>query len=114
MVLFRGHDKNKIHQLEEEVIGCAFMVIECTLTTLPETEKTVLQQKSRRVFKLGGSETLLSLVNYTLPAHLGNHVLIDANVMDFDFPLLLSLESLNQVQVKPDLGRSRRSIHIRR
>ena len=122
--LFTGHSEKSIGQLccearNSAVIdsGCTSSVMgekwfECYKHSMSESEKSEMKiEDGRKVLKFGGGQRLRSKFCVHLPCRLGGKdVMIKADVIESDIPLLLSLDALRKAHFKLDLEKDEAKI----
>ena len=126
--LFTGYNKKSIEQLGCEArnsavidSGCSSSVMgekwfECFKGSMSESDKVEMKfEDGKKIFKFGGGERLKSKQCVQLPCRLGGKdVLITADVVESDIPLLLSLKAMKKAHVKLDLEKDEAEIFGKR
>ena len=113
--LFTGYNQRDIGLLGSESKRQAILDSACTSSCMGSSwyecfkdglaeGESIKETEGVKMFKFGGGERLKSLKCVQLPCMLaGRDVMIEADVVDSDIPLLLSLKAMKGAQVKLDL-----------
>ena len=114
IVLYTGNIASYVSNLSVEAANCVVLDSACSFTvcgqkwldyylaSLSEAKRNEVKiESSDREFRFGGGERLMSSGLYSLPATLaGKQVVIEADVVSSDIPLLLSLQGMKRAGIQ--------------